>query len=109
MHLFEQASLLKIFIDESDKHEGNPLYETIIQKALELKLKGATVTRGIAGFGSQSLIHTSKILDLSTNLPVIIEIIDQREKLIVLLPFINDVVKEGLVTIEDIQIIKYRK
>jgi hypothetical protein len=103
------ASLLKIYIGESDKLNGAPLYEAIVLKARELNLTGATVTRGITGFGTHHLIHTSKILDMSYNQPIIIEIIDQKENLDQLLAYLKEIVKEGLVTLEDIQILDLKQ
>ncbi|MFC1669611.1 DUF190 domain-containing protein [Spirochaetota bacterium] len=108
MKLPEQALMLRIFIGESDRHEGKPLYEQIVLKARELNLAGATVTRGILGFGASSRIHTSKILTLSEDLPVIIEIVDTEENINKLMEFLDDTVEEGLVTLEKMKIIKYR-
>jgi len=108
MKLPEQAVLLRIFIGESDKHQGRPLYEQIVLKARELNLAGATVVRGILGFGADSRIHTAKLLELSEDLPVIIEIVDTQEKIDTLMPFIDKQVVEGLVTLEEVKVIKYR-
>ncbi|MDO9391354.1 MAG: DUF190 domain-containing protein [bacterium] len=108
MKLPEQAVLLRIFIGESDKHQGRPLYEQIVLKARELNLAGATVVRGILGFGADSRIHSSKLLELSEDLPVIIEIVDTQEKIDTLMPFIDEQVAEGLVTLEEVKVIRYR-
>ena len=108
MKLPEQAVLLRIFIGESDKHQGRPLYEQIVLKARELNLAGATVVRGILGFGADSRLHSAKLLELSEDLPVIIEIVDTQEKIDALMPFIDQQVAEGLVTLEDVKVIKYR-
>jgi PII-like signaling protein len=108
MKLPEQAVLLRIFIGESDKHQGRPLYEQIVLKARELNLAGATVVRGILGFGADSRIHSSKLLELSEDLPVIIEIVDTKEKIDTLMSFIDQTVAEGLVTLEEVKVIKYR-
>jgi hypothetical protein len=108
MKLPEQALLLRIFIGESDKNQGRPLYEQIVLKARELNLAGATVVRGILGFGADSRLHTAKLLELSEDLPVVIEIVDTQEKINTLLPFIDQTVVEGLVTLEEIRVIKYR-
>jgi uncharacterized protein len=108
MKLPEQSVLLRIFIGESDKYKNKPLYEQIVLKARELNLAGATVIRGILGFGADSRIHSAKLLDLSIDLPVIIEIVDTQENVDKLLPFIDETVIEGLVTLEDIKVIKYR-
>ncbi|MDH4261896.1 MAG: DUF190 domain-containing protein [Spirochaetia bacterium] len=109
MNTFKEASLLRVFVDESDKLDGFPLYENIVLKARKLNLTGATVIRGIAGFGAHNLIHSSKILDMSHNLPVIIEIIDQKENLEHLLSYLSEVVKEGLITLEDIKIMNLKR
>lgn len=108
MKLPEEALMLKIFIGESDRHDGKPLYEQIVLKARELHLAGATVTRGILGFGASSRIHTSKILELSEDLPVVIEIVDTEENINRLMPFIDQAVAEGLVTLEKMKVIAYR-
>ena len=108
MQLPEQGQLLRIFIGESDKWEGKPLYEAIILKAREINIAGATMLRGMMGYGANSRIHTAKILRLSEDLPVIVEIVDSAEKIAVLLPYIEEMVTEGLVTLEDIRVIKYR-
>lgn len=103
-----EGVLLRIFIGESDIHKGKPLYEQIVLKARELKLAGATVIRGIMGFGANSILHTAKILRLSEDLPVIIEIGDSQENIEKIIPFLDQTVKEGLITIEKVKIIKYR-
>jgi uncharacterized protein len=104
----ENGQLLRIFIGESDKWEGVPLYEAIILKAHELNIAGATMLRGMMGYGAASRIHTAKILRLSEDLPVVVEIVDSAEKIAALLPFIDEMVEEGLVTLEDIRVIQYR-
>jgi uncharacterized protein len=108
MKLTGEALLLRIFIGESDKCHGRPLYEAIVLKARELHLAGATVLRGPMGFGAHSRLHTTKVLRLSEDLPIIIEIVDAREKIDTLLPFIDEMVQEGLVTLERVQVIQYR-
>lgn len=108
MVLPEQGHLLRIFIGESDKYNGKPLYEWIVQKARENGIAGATVVRGIEGFGAHSRIHTSKILRLSEDLPVIIEIVDTLEKIDNFIPLIDNAVEEGMATIEKVQIRFYR-
>jgi PII-like signaling protein len=100
--------LLRIFIGESDHWHGKPLYEAIVMKARELHLAGATVVRGPMGFGANSRLHTTKILRLSEDLPMIIEIVDAKEKIDELMPHIDEMVKEGLVTLEPVQVIQYR-
>ncbi|MCF7929582.1 MAG: DUF190 domain-containing protein [Spirochaetales bacterium] len=108
MKLPEKSVLLRVFIGESDKCNHKPLYEQIVLKARELNLAGATVIRGILGFGADSRLHSAKLLDLSNDLPIIIEIVDTQENINKLLPFIDENVVEGLVTLEDIQVMKYR-
>lgn len=108
MNLPEEGYLLRIFIGESDKHEGKPLYEWVVLKAREKGLAGATVLRGMMGFGPSSKISTVKILRLSEDLPIVIELVDTREKLEEFLDQINGVVQEGLVTLEKAQVRVYR-
>lgn len=108
MHLPQDGKLLRIFIGESDRWEHKPLYEAIVLKARELGLAGATVLRGPMGFGATSRLHTSKILRLSEDLPLIIEIVDSEEQIQLFLPHLDLMVKEGLVTLEKVQVIKYR-
>lgn len=108
MKIPQDGYLLRVFLGESDKWQGRPLYEAIVMKARELHLAGATVLRGPMGFGARSRLHTAKILRLSEDLPIIIEIVDAKEKIDTLLPHIDDMVKDGLVTLERVQVIKYR-
>ena len=108
MNVPENGQLLRIFIGESDKWEGIPLYEAIILKARELNIAGATMLRGMMGYGATSRIHTAKILRLSEDLPVVVEIIDSAEKIATLLPFVDEMIEEGLVTLEDVRVIQYR-
>jgi uncharacterized protein len=108
MHFPENGMLLRVFIGESDMYKGKTLYESIVLKARELNLAGATVLRGIMGFGADSRMHTAKLLRLSEDLPVVIEIIDSEEKLNTILPFLDEVVEEGLITLEKARVIKYR-
>ncbi len=108
MRIPEDGSLLRIFIGESDHWQGKPLYEAIVLKARELHMAGATVLRGPMGFGAHSRMHTTKILRLSEDLPIVIEIVDSREKIEAFLPHIDAMVEEGLVTVEDVRVIKYR-
>ncbi|MDH5542106.1 MAG: DUF190 domain-containing protein [Nitrospinota bacterium] len=109
MKLSENGVLVRIFISENDTLEGKALYELIVLKAKEIGLAGATVFRGVMGFGYHSKMHTSKILRLSEELPLVVEIIDSRENLAKLLPFLDETVKEGLVTMENVEVIKYRE
>jgi hypothetical protein len=100
--------LLRVFVGESDRHDGRPLYEWIVRRARECGLAGATVLRGLEGFGAASRIHTAKILRLSTDLPMVIEIVDTREKIEAFLPEIDAAVEEGLATLEKVEIRFYR-
>src|SRR5438552_16816439 len=104
----QAGCLLRIFIGESDKWHGTPLYEAIVLKARELHLAGATVLRGQMGFGANSRLHTTKILRLSEDLPMIVEVVDSKEKIDALLPEIDAMVQEGLVRLEKVTVIKYR-
>jgi len=108
MKLSEEGQLLRVFIGESDTWEGEPLYRVIVMKARQLGLAGATVLRGPMGFGANSRVHTTKLLELSTDLPVVIEIVDTAEKIHELLPFLDDAVAEGMVTIEAVRVLHYR-
>jgi PII-like signaling protein len=108
MKLPQDASLLRVFIGESDRYNEKPLYEQIVLKARELNLAGATVLRGVMGFGAESRIHTAKLLELSSDLPMVVEIVDTEENLNKLMPFIDQTVTEGLVTLEKMRVIKYR-
>ena len=108
MQLPEDAFLLRIYLGESDRWQHQPLYEAIVLKARELQLAGATVLRGPMGFGAASRIHTAKILRLSMDLPIVIEIVDTEEKVKTLLPFLDEVMGGGLVTLEKIKVIHYR-
>ncbi len=109
MKIVEDDFLLRIFIGETQKHCGKLLYEAIISKARELELAGATVIKGIMGYGADRKIHTSKILDLTENLPVIVEIVDTEEKISLIMPFLDEVIGKGFMTMEKVHVIKYRK
>ncbi|MCH8149817.1 MAG: DUF190 domain-containing protein [Planctomycetes bacterium] len=100
MKIPNDGCLLRVFIGEGDKWHGQPLYEAIVLKARELHLAGATVLRGPMGFGAHSRLHTAKVLRLSEDLPMVIEIVDSREKIDELLAHIDEMVNEGLVTLE---------
>jgi PII-like signaling protein len=108
MKIPQDGHLLRIFIGESDQWHGKPLYEAIVLKARELHIAGATVVRGPMGYGANSRLHTTKILRLSEDLPMIVEIVDAKEKIDELMPHIDEMVQEGLVTLEPVQVIKYR-
>ena len=104
----QEATLLRIFIGESDRFDHKPLYEVLVLKAREMQLAGATVLRGPLGFGASSRIHTSKILRLSMDLPIVVEIIDSREKIDQFLPVLNELIQGGLATLESVQVLHYR-
>ena len=108
MHLPQEATLLRIFIGESDRWKHQPLYEAIVLKARELHLAGATVLRGPMGYGKSSQLHTAKILRLSMDLPLVIEIVDAEEKIQAFLPMLDEMMKGGLVTMEKVRVIDYR-
>jgi len=108
MTIPENGKLLRIFIGEADRWHHQPLYEAIVLKARELGMAGATVLRGPMGFGAHSHLHTSKILRLSMDLPIVIEIVDSEENINKLLPFLDEMVQDGLVTLEDVRVLKYR-
>ena len=108
MEVPEDAMLLRIFIGEADRWRHQPLYEAIVMKARELHLAGATVLRGPMGFGKSSRMHTAKILRLSMDLPLVIEIVDSEEKINALLPSLEEMMGGGLVTLEKAKVIHYR-
>lgn len=108
MHLPHEAMLLRIFIGETDRWHHQPLYEAIVMKVRELHMAGATVLRGPMGFGKSSRIHTAKILRLSMDLPMVIEIVDTEEKIQGFLPLLDEMMKGGLVTLEKVRVIHYR-
>jgi len=108
MTLPKDGKLLRIFVGESDKHDGTPLYEWIVRKAREQGLAGATVLRGLEGFGAHSRLHTAKILRLSSDLPIVVEIVDTEEKIESFLPLVDAAIPEGLVTLEKVEIRFYR-
>lgn len=108
MMLPREGHLLRIFIGENDRFRNRPLYEWIVRTAREQGLAGATVIRGIEGFGAKSLLHTTKILRLSTDLPVVVEIVDTIEKIEAFLPVVDEAVREGLATVEKVDIRFYR-
>jgi hypothetical protein len=108
MTLPSEGSLLRIFIGESDRHAGMLLYEWIVRTAREQGLAGATVLRGVEGYGARSRVRTAKILDLSTDLPIVVEIVDTQEKIDALLPLIDGAIADGMATVERVQIRFYR-
>ena len=108
MQIPHEAVLLRIFIGESDRWHHQPLYEAIVLKARELHLAGATVLRGPMGFGKSSRLHTAKILRLSFDLPLVIEIVDSEEKINAFLPMLDEMITGGLVTMEKVKVLEYR-
>jgi uncharacterized protein len=108
MQIPKDALLLRIFLGESDRWEHQPLYEAIVLKAREMHLAGATVLRGPMGFGKTSHLHTAKILRLSMDLPLVIEIVDAEEKINEFLPVLDGMLGGGLVTLETVKVIRYR-
>jgi PII-like signaling protein len=104
----EDGCLLRIFIGESDKHEGKPLYEWLVLQAREAGLAGATVLRGIEGFGAHSRLHTAKILRLSEDLPIVVEVVDSQAKIDAFMPTVDHAVTEGLATLERVRVRFYR-
>ena len=107
MHLPHEAMLLRIFLGESDRWDHKPLYEAIVLKAREMHLAGATVLRGPMGFGHSSHLHTAKILRLSEDLPLVIEIVDSEEKINDFLPALDAMMGSGLVTLEKVKVLRY--
>src|SRR5262245_6463435 len=108
MQIPEDGYLLRIFIGESDRHSHHPLYEAIVLKAREEGLAGATVTRGLIGFGKHIILHTAKILRLSEDLPMVVEIADSLEQIEKFLPFLSEMITDGLVTLERVRVIHYK-
>jgi uncharacterized protein len=108
MTLAENGQLLRVFIGESDVWEGEPLYRAIVLRAKELGLAGATVLHGAMGYGANSRVHTTKLLELSTDLPVVVEIVDSADKVQALLPFLDEAVAEGMITVEAVKVLRYR-
>lgn len=107
MQIPKDAMLLRIFLGESDEFDGRPLYEVLVLRARELHLAGATVLRGSMGFGHSSRLHTAKILRLSEDLPLVIEIVDGEDKIREFLPVLENMMQSGLVTLEKVQVLQY--
>jgi hypothetical protein len=101
------GKLLRVFVGESDRWHGKPLYQAIVERARDFGLAGATVIRGAMGFGKHSRIHTAHILSLSTDLSVLVEIVDTEDKIAEFLPMLDEMVEEGLVTTERVEVIRY--
>ena len=108
MKIEGEGKLLRVFIGESDRWHGKPLYQAIVERVREAGLAGATVLRGIEGFGADSRLHTARLLRLSEDLPVVIEIVDSAERIEGILPALDEMVGEGMVTVERVEVIAYR-
>ena len=108
MKLPEESDLLRVFVGESDKFEGRPLYQAIVEEAKASGLSGATVLRGLMGFGATSRLHTIKVLRISEDLPMVVEIVDSPEKIEAFLPALKRMAGDGLVTIEKVRVISGR-
>ncbi len=108
MKLPGEAEILRIFIGESDRYDGKPLYQAIVEEARRRGMAGATVLKGSLGFGVHSRLHTAKVLRLSEDLPIVIEIVDGPERIAEFLPDLDKMVAEGLITIEKVRVIAYR-
>ncbi|MCK6456687.1 MAG: DUF190 domain-containing protein [Phycisphaerae bacterium] len=108
MTIPQDGCLLRVFLGESDRWQGRPLYEAIVLKAREQHLAGATVLRGPMGFGKRSRLHTAKVLRLSEDLPIVIEIVDSQEKIDAFLPLLDEMIGDGLVTVERVKVLRYR-
>lgn len=108
MKLPEESELLRIFIGEADHFEGRPLYQAIVEEARAAGMAGATVLRGLMGFGATSRLHTVKVLRLSEDLPLVVEIVDRPERIAAFLPGLEAMVPDGLITVEKIRVVAYR-
>ena len=108
MRISGEGKLLRIFIGESDHHEGKPLYQALVERVRAEGLAGATVIRGIEGFGASSHLHTSRILRLSQDLPIVVEIVDTTEQIDRILPIVDEMVGDGMVTVERVEVLTYR-
>lgn len=108
MKLEGPGKLLRIFVGESDRRGGQPLYTAIVERARSAGLSGATVFKGIEGFGGHSVVHAARVFDLSSDLPVLIEIVDSQENIAAFIPILDDFITDGLVTLESVEIIRYK-
>ena len=108
MTLPPKAQLMRIYVGENDKYDGKPLYEVIVKEARRQGLAGATVLHGVMGYGKASRIHTSRILRISEDLPVVIEIVDREERLNLMLPFLDERMEDGLVTMEQVTVLSHK-
>jgi len=108
MKIEGEGKLLRLFIGESDTWEGKPLYRAIVERVRAEGLAGATVLRGIEGFGASSVLHTSRLLELSSDLPIVVEIVDRQDRIDGILPVLDQMIGDGLLTVERVHIIDYR-
>lgn len=108
MRLEGEGKLLRIFVGESDRWHGKPLYEEIVRLARQQGMAGATVLRGLEGFGADSHLHTARILRLSEDLPIVIEMVDTEERIDAILPLLDPMIAEGMITVERVHIVSYR-
>ena len=108
MTIDEDGMLLRVFIGESDRWEDGPLYEGIVRKARELGVAGATVLRGTEGFGAHSVVHKARLLEMSADLPIVVEMVDSRPKIEALVPELDAMVREGMITMENVRVLAYR-
>ncbi len=108
MKLEGDGRLLRIFLGEGDRHGGRPLHEVIVRRAREAGLAGATVLRGVEGYGARSRLHTTRILRLSEDLPLVVEIVDRPDRIEAFLPVLDELVDEGLITVEPVHVVAYR-
>jgi PII-like signaling protein len=108
MKLEGEGKLLRLFLGESDRWDGTPLYEAIVQRARAEGMAGATVLRGIEGFGASSRIHTQRLLELSSDLPIVVELVDTQDKIERILPILDEMVGDGMMTVETVHIVTYR-
>ena len=108
MKIEGQAMLVRVYIGESDQWQGKPLYQAIVERLRERGLAGSTVLRGIEGFGANAHIHTTRILRLSEDLPVLIEAVDQEDRIRAILPELDEMVGDGLITLERVEVVAYR-
>jgi uncharacterized protein len=108
MEIQGPAMIARIYVGEADRHDGKPLYQAIVELLRDRKMAGATVLRGIEGFGANSHLHTTRILRLSEDLPIVIEVVDQEDRLRAILPEVDAMVGDGLITLERLEVVAYR-
>jgi hypothetical protein len=108
MKIEGKAKVLSIYIGEDDHYQHRPLYRVLVERLRENGLAGATVLRGIEGFGKRSRIHTASLLRMSEDLPILVQVIDEEDKIEAILPLIDEIIRDGLVTLEDVDVITYK-